>query len=84
MKAAKSKNPRGNCVGSNVDGISATLLLLEVIAAPPFTGFHGGMESTLDDVSVDQTDVISNLKFYSLYKHLMMSCFSIAFTVQGW
>ena len=84
MKAAKSKNPRGNCVGSNVDGISATLLLLEVIAAPPFTGFHGGIESTLDDVSVDQTDVISNLKFHSWYKYLMKSCFSIVFNVQGW
>ena len=52
-------NPRGNCVGSNVDGISATLLLPEVIAVPPCTGFHGTAESTFDDASVDQTDVIA-------------------------
>ena len=59
MKAAKNRNPRGNCVGSKVDGISATLLLLEVIADPPFTGFHEEAEATFDEASVDQTDVIS-------------------------
>ena len=51
-------NPKGNCVGSSDDGISATLFAPEAIAAPAITGFHETAESTLDEASVDQTEVI--------------------------
>ena len=59
-------NPRGNCVGSSEDEISATLLLPEAIAVPAITGFHETAESTLDDASVDQTDVIITLRYILL------------------
>ena len=65
FESSKNINPRGNCVGSNADGISATLLLLEVIAVPPCKGFHDTAESMFDEASVDQTDVI--FQFWSLF-----------------
>ena len=51
-------NPRGNCVGSSDDGISATLLAPEDIAAPAITGFQETADSILEEASVDQTEVI--------------------------
>ena len=58
MQKQQNMNPRGNCVGSSDDGISATLLAPEDIAAPAITGFQETADSILEEASVDQTEVI--------------------------
>ena len=58
IRKQQNINPKGNCVGSSDDGISATLLAPEDIAAPAITGFQDTADSILEEASVDQTEVI--------------------------